>query len=132
MYRDKLFTHALGSSTPILKKHSYRAYFVSYTMLDSIKYIIQIAFKLQDPTNSNLNKCEICVNGIKINGSWVNNNISNIANVQHINQPFWLGAERGYTSTIGYAKYKEARTALYKEFRTETQALIDAKKFGLA
>lgn len=113
--------------------NDYRAYYVPYTMADLQKYIIQIAFKLDDPSNSNLNTCEICVDGIKITGGyWVDVNISNITAIKNINQSIWLGAERGAYSTIDYAKYKLAKSLLYKEFRTEAQALIDAQAVGLA
>ena len=112
--------------------NNYRAYYVPYTMIDNQKIIVQIAFKLQDPLNFNLNLCEICVNGIKITGSWINNNISNISSIKNINQSIWVGAERGSTSTIDVAKYKVAKSLLYKEFRSESQALIDAQSVGLA
>ena len=111
--------------TSTLVSLKYRTYEVTYNLLENVDYILQIAFKLDDPSNSHLNTAEICVNGVKISGSWTDYGISNITTIKNQTQEIKIGAERGTGSTHDVAKFKSLRSALSTRFRTEAEALDD-------
>lgn len=111
--------------TSVLGNLKYRTYEVTYNLLENVDYILQIAFKLDDPSNSHLNTAEICINGVKISGSWTDYGISNITTIKNQTQEIKIGAERGTGSTHDVAKFKSLRSALSRRFRTETEALDD-------
>ena len=102
----------------------YRLAKCTYNLLENIIYVIQAAFKKVDPSNSNLNTFEICVNGIKQSITF-EENVSNISNVLMTNMPIYTNAEVGITGNVYVGKYKDLRNALDLEFRTESQSLID-------
>lgn len=95
-------------------------------------YFIQIAFKLSDSNNSNLNTCEISLNGSLLSGYWTNSRIgfTNITNIKNSNQDLEIGSYK--YGVREYAKYQLSRLFFDLRFRTSSEALIDAQNLGLA
>lgn len=110
---------------------TYRQYISTYNFNENQDYIVQASFKKIDSSNSNLNTVEICVNGSKLIGSWINVGITNINTIQNSNIPYTFGAYIN-TSTISYAKFKAHKFYFDTCFRSESFALQDAQNIGLA
>lgn len=94
-----------------------------YTFLENTNYIIQIAFKLQNPLNSNLNLFEMCINGVKQTVTLTSLGLSNVTAVKHVNSIIVSGS---FFSNAYLAKLRYIRPAVIDTaFRTEAQALTD-------
>lgn len=102
------------------------------TINENQDYIFQIAFKVADVNNSNLNLCEMCVNGVKlVDGFWTNSRVgfTNITAIKNTNIPIEFGA---YGASVrDFAKYRASRVYFDSVFLTEAQAYTDAHAIGL-
>lgn len=130
---NKLFLY-IYDSTDNSANYNMRYYQANCpTINEGQDYIFQLAFKLVDPSNSNLNTCEICVNGTKlVGGFWTNSRIgfTNITSIKNNNYPIEVCSYND-GATRYYGKYRMARVRIDSEFLTENDALRDAKNLGI-
>lgn len=118
------FTIFDNSSTIVNEK--YRTAEANYNLSENTNYSLQFAFKLVDPSNSNNNTFEICVNGIKQTVTVTNFNITNINALFNTAVNFFISTiKNSVGNASNFGKYKVCRVAIDKQFRTEAQALTD-------
>lgn len=108
----------------------YRAYEVPFTAIADQEYIIQASFMLQDPSNSNLNKFTVCIDGVEVLGTFTET-ISNIGNLFQTNIKYRLGAYKTTSGTY-YGRFSAYKFYFDLTYRNEAYALIDAQNIGLA
>lgn len=112
---------------------TYRQFTHIYDFNENQDYIVQASFKLDDPSNSNLNTAEICVNGTKLSsGTWTDSGISNISTIQNSNIPYTFGAYTGASGIPSLSQFKAHKFYFDTCFRSESFALQDAQNIGLA
>jgi len=112
---------------------TYRQFTHIYDFNENEDYIVQASFKLDDPSNSNLNTAEICVNGVKLTGgTWTDAGISNISTIQNSNIPYTFGAYVGASGIPSLSQFKAHKFYFDTCFRSEVYGLQDAKNIGLA
>jgi len=114
----------IADITSTTGNEKYRIAECTYNLLENTDYIIQAAFKKVDPSNSNLNTFEICINGVKQSVTF-DETISNISNTFSTSMPFYGGAIIGSSGTIYDSQFTDERSAVSTRFRTETEALQD-------
>lgn len=124
-----MFLNDVSGSFSNLK---YRIPYFIYNLNENQDYIIQVAFKLQDPNNTNLNKIEICVNGVPQTLNYSDDTISNINGLNQVNIPFFDSIYRANNGAIYYSKYSNSRAFFDLRYRSSSEALIDAQNIGLA
>lgn len=125
-----LLYFGVSDDTSTFGSPKYRIYTVSFTAIADQDYIIQASFMLQDPSNSNLNKFTVCINGVEVSGTFTET-ISNIANLFQSNIKYRLGAYRT-ASSYYYGRFSAYKFYFDLTYRNEAYALIDAQNLGLA
>lgn len=104
------------------------------TLNENQDYIIQFSFKLVDPSNSNLNTVEICLNGVKLSGgTWTNSRVgfTNISSVKTASS-YPIEFNSYNDGSRRYSKNRVSKVYMDGVFRSEAFALQDAQNIGLA
>lgn len=120
----------ISDDTSTFGTPKYRTYEVPFTAIADQEHIIQASFMLQDPSNSNLNKFTVCIDGVEVSGTF-NETISNISNLFQSNIKYRLGAYKT-TSTTYYGRFSAYKFYFDLTYRNEAYALQDAQNIGLA